>query len=113
MKSTLRTDRSLLRPVPPSLSEGKAYHAFISYKRNPDEPIAKELQQSLHHLARPWFRWRALRVFRDVTSLPAGGNLTKDIQRRLDESEFLILLASPEAFAPLESGPSWVQQEVE
>src|SRR5262249_32315531 len=93
------------RPTVP-LPLNRQYHAFISYKRNTneanprplDEPIARELQEGLHKLAKHWTHWRALFIFRDSTSMAAESNLWEAIQSRLKESEFLILLASPEAF---------------
>jgi tetratricopeptide (TPR) repeat protein len=58
-------------------------------------------------LGKPWYRRRALRVFRDDTSLSATPNLWPTIERALDESRYLILLASPEAAAS-----PWVNKEV-
>jgi WD40 repeat protein len=49
---------------------------------------------------------RSLRVFRDETSLSVTPSLWPSIQRALDESEFFILFASPEAAASL-----WVGKE--
>lgn len=49
-----------------------------------------------------------MRVFRDETSLSANPALWSSIQTALAESEFFILLASPEAAAS-----KWVGQEVE
>ncbi|GAA1933940.1 TIR domain-containing protein [Streptantibioticus ferralitis] len=85
-----------------------AYDAFISYSRAADRQLALALQQGLHTFARPWYRLRALRAFRDEGSLAAGARLWGSIQRALDSSRFLILLASEQsATAP------WVEREVE
>jgi len=45
------------------------YAAFISYSHAADGKLAPALQQSLQRFAKPWNRMRALRVFRDETSL--------------------------------------------
>jgi len=49
-----------------------AYDAFISYSQQADRRIAEALQNALHRIAKPWYRLRALRVFRDASSLAAG-----------------------------------------
>jgi WD40 repeat protein len=84
-----------------------AYKAFISYSHAVDGRLAPAVQQSLHRFARPWYRLRAIRVFRDEASLSASPALWSSIAEALDGSEFFLLLASPEA---AESG--WVDQEV-
>src|SRR5512144_3030680 len=58
-------------------------------------------------LARPWYRARVLRVFRDVTGLSASGSLKASLRTVLDRSEHLILLASPKS-----ASSHWVNQEV-
>jgi hypothetical protein len=45
------------------------YDAFISYSHAVDGKLAPALHRGLHRLARPWYRMRALHVFRDQTSL--------------------------------------------
>ena len=37
----------------------KSYAAFISYRRDGDQPLAKSLQFGLQRLAKPWYRARA------------------------------------------------------
>jgi hypothetical protein len=44
-------------------------------------------QTGLHSLARPVLKWRAIRVFRDITSIPAGPDLGAAIQQRLRDSD--------------------------
>src|SRR5262249_7330513 len=73
------------------------YEAFVSYSHAVDGQLAPALQSALHGLAKPWYRLRALRVFRDKTSLSANPGLWPSIERALAESEFFLLLASPEA----------------
>jgi hypothetical protein len=84
------------------------YAAFLSYSRAVDGKLAPALQSALHQLAKPWYRPRAVRVFRDDVSLSANPGLWPSIINALDDSEFFILLASPEAAAS-----PWVAREVE
>jgi tetratricopeptide (TPR) repeat protein len=74
------------------------YDAFISYSHAKDKPIAAALQSVIQKLGKPWYRRRALRVFRDDTSLSAT-SLWPTIEQALGQSRFLIVLASPEAAA--------------
>jgi WD40 repeat protein len=82
------------------------YAAFISYSHAVDGRLAPALQASLHKFAKPWYRPRALRVFRDEASLSANPALWSSIQTALGDSEFFILLASPEA-----ARSEWVARE--
>ena len=84
------------------------YNAFMSYSHAADGRLAPALQSALHRFAKPWYRLRALHIFRDKTTLAVTPSLWGAIQAALDESTFFILLASPEAAASV-----WVQQEVE
>jgi tetratricopeptide (TPR) repeat protein len=83
------------------------YDAFISYSHRKDKPIAAALQAVVQRLGKPWYRRRALRIFRDDTSLSATPSLWPTIEQALAQSRFLILLASPEAAAS-----PWVGKEV-
>jgi hypothetical protein len=51
------------------------YDAFISYSHAKDKPIAAALQSVVQKLGKPWYRRRALRVFRDDTSLSGTPSL--------------------------------------
>jgi WD40 repeat protein len=84
------------------------FAGFISYNREVDTRLARTLQTALHRFAKPWYRLRALRIFRDEASLSASPGLWSSIQGALDDSEHLILLASPQAAAS-----PWVAKEVE
>src|SRR5256884_2648479 len=84
------------------------YDAFISYSHAKDKPIAAALQSVVQKLGKPWYRRRALRVFRDDTSLTASPQLWPSIEQALARSRYLILLASPEAAAS-----PWVAKEVD
>ena len=83
------------------------YDAFVSYSHAKDKPIAAALQSVIQTLGKPWYRRRALRVFRDDTSLSATPQLWPSIEQALANSRFLVLLASPEAAAS-----HWVNKEV-
>jgi MTH538 TIR-like domain (DUF1863) len=84
-----------------------AYDAFISYSHAKDKPIASALQSVVQKLGKPWYRRRALRVFRDDTSLSATPGLWPTIEQALGQSRYFVLLASPEAAAS-----KWVNKEV-
>ena len=83
------------------------YDAFVSYSHAKDKTIAAALQSVIQTLGKPWYRRRALRLFRDDTSLAATPGLWPTIEQALDQSRYLILLASPEAAAS-----PWVNKEV-
>jgi WD40 repeat protein len=85
-----------------------SYDAFISYSHAADGRLAPALQSGLQRLAKPWYRVRALRVFRDDSALSANPQLWTSIQRALDESERFVLLASPQA-----AQSEWVNRELE
>ena len=84
------------------------YDAFISYSHAKDKPLATALQSVIQTLAKPWWRRRAARVFRDDTSLAASAGLGASIETALANSNHFILLASPEA-----ARSKWVEREVE
>jgi WD40 repeat protein len=83
------------------------YDAFLSYSHAADGKLAPALQAALHRFAKPWYRRRALRLFRDQTSLAATPELWPTIQAALDASGHFLLLASPEA-----AQSKWVRREV-
>jgi tetratricopeptide (TPR) repeat protein len=83
------------------------YDAFISYSHAKDKPIAGALQSAIQKLGKPWYRRRALRLFRDDTSLAATPHLWPMIEQALGRSGHFLLLASPEAAAS-----KWVNKEV-
>ncbi len=84
------------------------YDAFLSYSHAADGKLAPALQRALHRFAKPWNRMRALRSFRDATSLAATPELWPTIVAALQESNHFLLLASPQA-----ASSKWVQREVE
>lgn len=88
-------------------AEERGYDAFISYSHRLDAAIAARLQAELQRFAKPWYQLRALRVFRDQTSLAASPHLWTAIEQALDSSRWLILMASPES-----ARSPWVAKEI-
>jgi WD40 repeat protein len=88
-------------------SAGGGYDAFISYSHAADGTLAPAVQQGLEMLAKPIYQRRALRVFRDQTSLAVTPALWPTIQQALEASRHFILLASPTA-----AQSPWVDQEL-
>jgi hypothetical protein len=84
------------------------YDVFMSYSHRADDRLAPALQAGLHRFARPWYRLRALRVFRDDASLSASPGLWRSIEDALGAARWFVLLASPEAAAS-----DWVNREVQ
>jgi hypothetical protein len=84
-----------------------SYKAFISYSHAADGQLAPTLQSALQRFAKPFYRLRAMRIFRDETSLHLTPKLWPMIQQALAESEQFVLMASPRA-----AESKWVQDEV-
>jgi MTH538 TIR-like domain (DUF1863) len=85
-----------------------SYDAFISYAQGKDSKISKALQDGLYAIAKRWDVLESLRVVRDETHLDVGTVLSDSIGEKLDNSAYLILLASPEA-----ARSKWVARELE
>jgi WD40 repeat protein len=85
-----------------------AYNAFISYSHTADSVLAAAIQSALHRFAKPWYKLRALHVFRDQTNLALNPALWSSIRDALDQALFLIVFASPEAAVS-----PWVAKETE
>ena len=84
------------------------YNAFISYSHAADGKLAPALQSGLEKFAKPWYKIRNLNIFRDEASLTASPHLWSNIQKALDESEYLIYMASP-----VSASSYWVSKEIE
>jgi WD40 repeat protein len=84
------------------------YNAFMSYSHAADGKLAPRIQSALQRIAKPFFKLRALHVFRDQTSLSATPALWSSIETALNQSEYFILMASSEAAAS-----PWVQREID
>jgi hypothetical protein len=56
-------------------SRERAHCAFISYSRAVDGLLATRLESALERFAKPWYRLRAISVFRDDTDLAVNPRL--------------------------------------
>jgi WD40 repeat protein len=83
------------------------YHAFVSYTRDADAPLANWLRRRLQSVGSHWWERRQMRVYLDTESGAPGADLIGKIQRDLDRSSCLVLLAS-EASAR----SAWVAKEI-
>jgi WD40 repeat protein/Tfp pilus assembly protein PilF len=83
------------------------YQAFLSYSHAADNNLAADVQAGLHKFAKKWRHFRAVRTFRDTTNLSVTPALWPSITSALDQSEYFVLMASPEA-----ARSPWVAKEV-
>ena len=83
------------------------YDGFLSYSHAADGRLAPQLQKGVQSIAKPWWKRKALRVFRDETGLSASPQLWSAIEESLAGSEWFVLMASPESAAS-----EWVGREV-
>jgi WD40 repeat protein len=104
-----RVTRTAAHPPEAAAPAGEPlrYDAFISYSRRFDARLAPALQSGLQRFAKPWYRLRALRVFRDDASLAANPGLWPSITRALETSRTFLLLASEGA-----RDSPWVAREL-
>ena len=94
-------------------SPERKYKAFISYRHKPlDSEYAGKLHKRIERYVIP----RDLRkggekklglVFRDLEELPIADDLDENIRKALDNSEYLIVMCSPDT-----PGSVWVQREI-
>ena len=97
------------------MTASEHYNAFISYRHNPrDASVAKAIQNGLEHFVIPpsvkkqTGKRRIDRVFRDKEELPLTRDLGENIDRALANSEFLIVICSPEL-----QESRWCMREIE
>jgi WD40 repeat protein len=88
--------------------EAATYDGFISYSHAADGLLAPRVQAALQRFAKPWWKRRAIRLFRDESSLSANPHLWSSITKALDDSAWFVLLLSPDAAAS-----PWVNQEID
>jgi hypothetical protein len=83
------------------------YKIFISYKHSEKSiTIAETIEKDVKTYGRLIFQ-PPMRVFRDVYQLNIGDNLSSSIMKALNNTEYLVYLASPEAAAS-----AWVIKEL-
>jgi hypothetical protein len=111
MPSTAASPTDALTDTPPAapmtVLTRNRYDAFVSYSHAKDKAVASALQSVVQRLGKAWHQRRAVRLFRDDSSLTATPHLWPAIETALGNSRFLVLLASPEAAAS-----AWVDKEV-
>jgi WD40 repeat protein len=88
--------------------QNSGYDAFVSYSHLQDRALAEALQLELQRFACPWYRPRALRIFRDTTNLSASPGLWLSVEQGLNASSWFVLIASPAS-----ASSAWVQRETE
>ncbi|MCR4694380.1 MAG: TIR domain-containing protein [Pseudobutyrivibrio sp.] len=95
--------------------EGMKYDAFISYRHLPtDMYVAKRVHKELETVKIPkkiqeeTGRKRINRVFRDQEELPIGSDLGSNIDYALSESDFLVVICSPQT-----KESYWVMKEID
>ncbi|WP_320777447.1 TIR domain-containing protein [Streptomyces sp. CRN 30] len=93
--------------MPDHPGRDRDYDAFISYSHSWDRALTTSFQSQIQNMARPWYRWRSSRIFRDVVNLSATPSMWPDIERALSRAEWLILMASPAA-----AKSPWVRKEI-
>jgi hypothetical protein len=102
-------EQRLLEEARQISERGRVYYdAFLAYSHAADSKLALDIRQGLHLLSKPWYGRRALRVYCDQMNLTACPELWGSVVRALENSRFLLLLASPTAAAS-----PWIAREVE
>jgi hypothetical protein len=82
------------------------YDAFVTYA-HVDASIADAVAHGLQVFGKAWYQTRALRVFRDTTSLAASPSLWSALEQALLSSRYLVVLLSPAgAMSP------WLNREI-
>jgi len=92
--------------VPPADAAAQS-KTFISYNRGASSRLARIVRRALRRIAVPWYRRSPFPVFLDRSSLAANPNAWETVARTLDETQKLVLLASPAA-----AKSKWVEREV-
>jgi hypothetical protein len=86
----------------------KQYHAFISYSHK-DKEYVRTIQKSIETLGLPFYRkWMPdINLFRDERKMPLSDDLSYSIKNGLDESEYLLVIASKNS-----ADSTWVKPEI-
>lgn len=83
------------------------YGVFLSYSGERDRRWLPGLRQVIEKQSRPWYRPPRIRVFLDRTGVSIGPELWGKIEAGLARSDWLVVLASPEARSSV-----WVDREI-
>ncbi|MER7454280.1 hypothetical protein ABTW96_28785 [Nocardia beijingensis] len=84
------------------------YGAFLSYSGDRDRAVLPLVQNAIEKLPRPWYRFPRMRIFLDYSGVSIGPGLEDKIVAGLSRSQWLVVVASPEA-----AGSEWVDREIE
>ncbi|MGK8525423.1 hypothetical protein ACRS6B_29505 [Nocardia asteroides] len=84
------------------------YGAFLSYSGDRDRALLPSVQNAIEKLPRPWYRFPHMRIFLDYSGVSIGPELWGKIVAGLERSQWLVVIASPEA-----ARSTWVDQEIE
>ena len=84
------------------------WDAFISYARSASTLEAQRLQTAIQTFAKPWYRLRAVRIFRDDSSMSANPALWSSIEQGLQQARWLVVLLSQAA-----AGSEYVAAEIQ
>lgn len=83
------------------------YGVFLSYSGERDRSWLPRLRQVIEKQSRPWYAPPRIRVFLDRTGVSIGPELWGKIEAGLARSDWLVVLASPEARSSV-----WVDREI-
>ena len=83
------------------------YDAFLSYPHKSGMRLSIKVQEALQLIAKPWFKSKALNIFRDETNLSTSPHLWKDIEKALASSEHFIIIGTEDT-----SKSKWILEEV-
>jgi hypothetical protein len=93
---------------PRSDQKATLYKAFISYSHAADAKLAPTLQSAIRRIGKPWYRRAPFRIFLDNSSLSVNPALWEAIEKALEQSEYLLLLASQHS-----AQSEWVELELD
>ncbi|HMS15727.1 MAG TPA: TIR domain-containing protein [Planctomycetota bacterium] len=85
----------------------KKYHGFMSYSHRVNQALVSRLQRDVQRFGRGFLSPWSLRIFRDGSDLTSHPGLWPELQQRLQQSEYLIYLATPEA-----ASSKWIRREL-
>ena len=83
------------------------YDAFVSYAHE-QQDLVDRMQRDVERFAKPWWRSRRMRLYRDRTTMTATPDLWGTIVAAMEMSSKLVVVLSPAATAS-----RWVNQEIE